>query len=79
MIHECSVCGEQSEWGRHWQWWGSIFIQEKWGLVVKTCSDSCREVLRCPQELLNRMAEERGLYPNKKGSDYTPFRKARNG
>ena len=61
MIHECDVCGDTGPWTKGWQSWGSIRDLEYWGLIIKTCSDSCREVLRCPQALMDRKAAQMGL------------------
>lgn len=53
VVHQCSICGAHSPWSDDWQWYGSYKVMEDSGVMVKTCSDACREGLG--QRALDRL------------------------
>lgn len=42
-LHQCTVCGQASEWGPTWSSYGSMMDEDD-GTLAKFCSTACREV-----------------------------------
>ena len=42
-VWACDVCGREDTWGRGWQSYSSVNIEERCGCRVITCSRACRE------------------------------------
>lgn len=45
-FHSCYICGTVALWGPEWQSYGSILMEENWGILLKLCSDACRAKLK---------------------------------
>ena len=44
-FHTCHVCGAVALWSSEWRSYGSILMQENFGILLKLCSDACRAKL----------------------------------
>jgi hypothetical protein len=67
--HACDICDSRGAWADGWHWFGSMLDEED-GVVLKTCSDSCREKVISiggPESALRGLREARGLPAYRKG------------